>query len=45
MRLQNADIGMPKHPTIAGRVIEAAVYALLTAFFICVGFISAFGCA
>lgn len=43
MRLQNADIGMPKHPTIAGRVIEAAVYALLTAFFICVGFISAFG--
>lgn len=43
MRLQNADIGMPKHPTIAGRVIEAAVYALLTVFFICVGFISAFG--
>lgn len=43
MRLQNADIGMPKHPTIAGRVIEAAVYALLTAFFLCVGFVSTFG--
>lgn len=43
MRLQNADIGMPKYPTIAGRVIEAGVYALLTAFFLCVGFISTFG--
>lgn len=41
MSLKSACINLPENPTMFGKITEAAVYALLTVFFLFVGFASA----